>query len=70
MTRRNDDGIHEAVCPWKELARREGSGENGSAIGPGPIAKPAERYRCGAPTPRFEDLAGVVRDRPGTFATA
>jgi hypothetical protein len=36
------------------MARREGFGENGSAIGLRPIANPAERYRCGPPTPRFE----------------
>ena len=35
-----------------------------------PSARLPERYRCEPPTPRFEDLAGVVRDRPGTFATA
>jgi hypothetical protein len=38
----------------RKLARREGFGEKCSAIGPCPIADPAERYRCGPPTPRFE----------------
>ena len=37
------------------MARWEGFGEHGSAIGPGPIANLAERYRCGPQTPRFDE---------------
>jgi hypothetical protein len=40
-------------------ARREGFEEKDSAIRLRPIANPAERYRCGPPTPRFEDSSGA-----------